>query len=84
MIGVGHARVEVVGTILRIVVSLGIFEPLYEASMVIANVKLLASFKLLLTTRVIILVDDIHPLFALTTTPRCSVAFLGGLALVGH
>ncbi len=48
MLGVDHARFEVVDPILRTVVLLGVFELLYEASVIIANVKLLASFTLLL------------------------------------
>jgi hypothetical protein len=84
MLGVNHTRFEVVDPILRIVVLLGVFELLYEASMVIAHAKLLASFTLLLAACMIILVGYIHPIFALTTTPCLSSAFVSGVALVRH
>ncbi len=70
MLGVDYARFEVVDPILRIVVLLGVFELLYEASAIIANVKLLASFTLLLAAGVIILVGDVIQFLALPATPR--------------
>ncbi len=61
-----------------------VFELLYETSVIIANIKLLANLALLLAARVIIFVGEIHPFFASPTTPRRSVAFVGGLAFVRH
>jgi hypothetical protein len=49
MLCVDHARFEVVHPILAVIVLLGVFELLYEATMIVSNVKLLASFTLLLT-----------------------------------
>jgi hypothetical protein len=71
MLGVNHARFEVVDPILRnaVLLGLGVFELLYEASMFIANVKLLASFTLLLAANVIILVVDIHSPNTLAASP---------------
>ena len=84
MLGVDHARFEIVDPILRIVVLLVVFKLFDEASVIITNVKLLACITMLLAARVIILVCDIHPLFALTASPCLSVALVSGLALVGH
>jgi hypothetical protein len=84
MLGVDHARFEVVDPILRTDVLLGVFELLYEASVITANVKLLASFTLLLAAGVIILVGDVLQFLAFPATPRHCVAFFGGLALVEY
>jgi hypothetical protein len=49
-------------------VILGVLELLYESTVVVANVKLLPSFTLLLAAGMIFRVGDVHPLRALSTT----------------
>jgi hypothetical protein len=65
-------------------VILFVFELLDEATVVVACVKLLANFTPFLATTMCILVVDIHPFLALTTSPCLTVAFVSGLTLVGY
>jgi len=60
MLGVYYARFEIVNPILRIVVLLGVFELLYDTTVVVTGVKLFACSKLLLTARMVILVGDVR------------------------